>query len=87
MDPGEKYNQPYPPAPHDPFSDRAPTPHAPYDATYSSQPGAAYASNASLPGAFGAGQSYLPQDDEEEEKLPLTRGEAMYPGGYYPPSG
>ena len=85
MDQGEKYNQPYPPQPNDPFSDRAPLPQGPYDASYSSHPGV-YASNVSFSGEFGAGQSYAPQD-EEEEKLPLTRGEAIYPGGYYPPSG
>lgn len=91
MDQSEKFNQtgiPYSSQtpPGDPFSDRAPRPQGPYDVPgYSSQAGP-YASNVSLPGDFGAGRSYAPQD-EDEEKLPLTRSEAYPGGGYYPPSG
>jgi hypothetical protein len=91
MDPGEKFNPsgvPYPSqtAPGDPFSDRAPRPQGPYDApSYSSQAGA-YASNVSLASDFAPGRSYVPPEDDEE-KLPLTHGEAAYPGGYYPPPG
>lgn len=86
MDQGEKYQQPYPSQSADPFSDRAPIPQGSYDLGYASQPGG-YASNTSLAGGFGSGQSYAPQD-EEEEKLPLTHGDTSFPAGaYYPPPG
>lgn len=87
MDQGDNFNRPgFPSHPEgDPFSDRAPRVQGPYDPhSYSSQPGP-YTSNVSLPGSQFDGHTYAPQDDEEE-KHPLTSGEA-YAGGFYPPSG